>query len=78
MSLQTVKSLPDVTDRYVCLLRLYTVATKDMSVPGVDFMIAEALKLFGNHMCHLLHYSGTLHCIYTVYSYPSCDCDNKE
>jgi hypothetical protein len=56
VSLQTVKSLPDITDRYVCPMRLYIVATKDISVSGVDFMIAEALKLFGNHTYHLLQY----------------------
>jgi hypothetical protein len=33
--LQTVRSRPDVTERYVLLLRLYIIATKDTSVSGV-------------------------------------------
>jgi len=57
--LQTVKSLPDFTNRYICLLCLYSVATKETCMSGVDFMIAKSLKLFGNHMYHLRQYSKT-------------------
>jgi hypothetical protein len=78
-SLQTVESLPDITDCYICFLCLYTAATNDISLCQVLSMWLLTLsKLRGSYMYHLLQHPKTSRFAYRAWLCLWFDYNNKQ